>query len=183
MSDKTQPTYKNTKLGILSIREIEQIIFDNLILVQSFLFRNYETLDFSIETLCRLHDLLCNNLFEQAGKYRIHNVQMGNFEPIGFYEVQIEMKKLSDDMAYRLEFLKSDTDKKEFLAHIMWKLLRIHPFFDYNARVVRIFGELFLLKQWLPIKSFRGKTRKEFAEAMKKWTFEHDLSAIIELIW
>jgi hypothetical protein len=82
MSDKTQPTYKNTKLGILSIREIEQIVFDNLILVQSFIFRNYETLDFSIETLCRLHDLLCSNLFEQAGKYRTHNVQMGNFDPI-----------------------------------------------------------------------------------------------------
>ena len=41
----------------------------------------------------------------------------------------------------------SDKDKKEFLAHVIWKLLRIHPFFDYNARVVRIFGELFLLKQ------------------------------------
>ncbi len=183
MNDKTQPTYKNTKLGILSIREIEQIVFDNLILVQSFIFRNYETIDFSVEIFCRLHDLLCNNLFEQAGKYRTYNVQMVNFEPIGFPEVQIEMKKLSDDMIYRLEFLKSDKDKKEFLAHVMWKLLRIHPFFDYNARVVRIFGELFLLKQWLLIKSFRWKTRNEFAEAMKKWIFEHDISAIIELIW
>lgn len=104
-------------------------------------------MDFSIETLCRLHDLLSNNLFEESGKYRTHNVQMGGFEPIGFHEVQIEMKKLSDDMVYRLKFLNSETEKKEFLAYVMWKLLRIHPFFDYNARVVRIFGELFLLKQ------------------------------------
>lgn len=57
------------------------------------------------------------------------------------------MKKLADDMQYRLSFLGSAQDKKEFLAEIMWRLLWIHPFFDYNARVVRVFGELFLLKQ------------------------------------
>lgn len=76
MNDNTQPVYKTTKLGILSIREIEQIIFDNLILVQSFVFRNFETVAFSIETYCQIHQLLCGNLFEDAGKYRLHNVQM-----------------------------------------------------------------------------------------------------------
>lgn len=182
MNDKTQPTYKTTKLGILSINEIEQIIFDNLILVQSFVFRNFETLEFSVNTLCHLHELLWNNLFDHAGKYRKHNVQMGTFEPIWFHDVPIEMKKLSDDIEYRLKLLQSEKEKKEFLAHIMWKILWIHPFFDYNARVVRIFWELFLLKYWLQIKSFRWKTRKEFAEAMKRWTFEHDVSWVINLL-
>ncbi len=183
MEDNTLPIYKETKLGILSTREIEQIIFDNLILVQGYVYRNFETLSFSIETFCDLHASLCGNLFVNAGKWRTHNVQVGVFEPIWFHQVPIEMKKLGDDISYRLQFLNSDKEKKECLAHVMRKLLRVHPFFDYNARVVRVFGELFLLQQWLPINSFRGKTRKEFAEAMKKQTFEHDASWILKLLW
>ncbi len=182
MSDKTQPTYKETKLGILEIQEIEQIIFDNLILVQSYMYRNFETLPFSVKTLYHFHDLLCGNLFEKAGKTRKHNVQMGTFESIPYYQVDIEMKNLDDDISERLQHTQTEQEKKETIAYVMWKILWIHPFFDYNARVTRLFWELFLLKQGLPTQSFRGKSRNSFAEAMKFATFEHDFSKILALL-
>jgi len=54
----------------LSVQEIEHVIFDNLILVKSYLYRNYKRLDFSADTLCVFHKLLCENLFEEAGKLK-----------------------------------------------------------------------------------------------------------------
>jgi len=65
------------------------------------------------------------------------------------------MKKLDDDMQYRLKYAKTTQKRKELLAWIMWKILWIHPFFDYNARVVRLFGEFFLLKYQMQLSSFR----------------------------
>ncbi len=182
MSDKTKPAYKQTKLWILNVQEIEHIVFDNLILVKSYLYRNYKKMDFSVDTLCFFHKLLCENLFDEAGKFRKHNVQMGDFEAIGFHEVPIEMKKMNDDIQYRLKHIKNTQEKKELLAWIMRKILWIHPFFDYNARTVRIFGEFFLLKQQMQLSSFRWTTRKKFTEAMKKWTFDNNLSGVIDLL-
>jgi len=183
MKDATKPVFKNTKLGILDIKEIEHIIFDNLILVQKYVYQNFDTISFSSETLCQLHSLLCDNIFDFAWTYRKHNVQVGLFDPINFVQVPIEMKILFDDITYRLPLLKTDEDKKEFLAYVMRKILWIHPFSDYNARVTRLFAELFMLKMELYVQSFVWTSRKDFAESMKKATFEGDLSDILKIIW
>jgi hypothetical protein len=53
---------------------IENIIFDNLILTKSYIFENYTTLDFNVDTLFVLHKMLCENLYSEAGNYRKHNV-------------------------------------------------------------------------------------------------------------
>jgi fido (protein-threonine AMPylation protein) len=181
MNDKTQPTYKETKFGVLEIQEIEQIIFDNLILVQAYLYKNYNTIDFSVAQLCHIHDLLVSSVFIGWGLYRTHNVQMGNFEAISYTKVPVEMLELDRQIQHRLQFLTNITEKYEFLARVMRKILWIHPFFDYNARVTRLFGELFLLKYWLPVTSFRWATRWQFAEAMKTMTHTWDLSWVISL--
>ena len=49
-----------------------------------------------------------------------------------FYKVPIELKNLDDDIKERQKHLKTLEDKKDFLAYVMWKILWIHPFFDYN---------------------------------------------------
>ena len=54
----------------------------------------------------------------------------------------------------------------------MWRLLWIHPFFDYNGRSVRLFGELFLLKEHMSLSTFSGASRYDFTEAMKRATAE-----------
>lgn len=136
---KTTPSYRETKYGILSIHEIEGNIFDNLIQTKLFLLRNIHSLSWNIETFCQIHSLLCGNLFDEAGKYRLHQVQLGAFTPIPYYRVPIEMKNLAEDIAIRREHVQTIDQKKELLASVMWRLLWIHPFFDYNGRTVRLF--------------------------------------------
>jgi hypothetical protein len=42
------------------------------------------------------------------------------------------MKNLDEDIKERAKHLKTLKNKKDFLAFVMWKILLIHPFFDYN---------------------------------------------------
>jgi fido (protein-threonine AMPylation protein) len=56
------------------------------------------------------------------------------------------MHHLDADIRERMQHTKTEADKKELLAYVMWRLLWIHPFFDYNGRSVRLFGELFLIQ-------------------------------------
>ncbi|MDP2104264.1 MAG: Fic family protein [Candidatus Gracilibacteria bacterium] len=170
---KTEPTFRETKLGVLPIEMIESIIFDNVILVKSYIFEQYKILDFSVETILLFHKMLCENLYPEAGLYRKHNVRMGNFNPVDFYKVPIQMKDLDADIKTRIPHLKTDTEKKSFLAYIMWRILWIHPFFDYNGRVTRLFGELFLLKNNMSLSTFSGTKRTDFTNAMKKATEEN----------
>ena len=89
---KTPVTYRETLHGALEVQEIERVIMDNLIQTQKFLFRNFKKLSIDEATAKRLHELLAGNLFEEAGIYRRHNVQLGGFEPPNFFDVPVEMK-------------------------------------------------------------------------------------------
>ena len=179
---KTTPSYRETKYGVLSISEIEGVIFDNLIQTKAFILRNYRNLEWNIETLLHIHRLLAWSHFEEAGSYRKHQVQLGDFTPISFFEVPIEMHKLDADREERLLYAKTEWEKKEVLAYVMWRLLWIHPFFDYNGRSVRLFGELFLLKEHMSLSTFSGASRYDFTEAMKRATAEWIFDDIIELL-
>jgi prophage maintenance system killer protein len=68
------------------------------------------------------------------------------------------------------------------LAYVMWKILWIHPFFDYNWRVTRLFWELFLLKNSIKLSTFEGASRKDFVNAMKKATNENTFDDITRLL-
>ena len=107
-----------------------------------------------METLLHIHALLCGSHFTGAGTYRQHQVQLGEFTPILYVQVPIEMKNLDADIAVRLVNVRTEAEKKELLAYVMWRLLWIHPFFDYNGRTVRLFGELFLLKHHMSLSTF-----------------------------
>lgn len=179
---KTKPTFRETKIGILPIEMIENIIFDNVVLTKSYIFENYKNLDFSINTISILHKMLCENLYTEAENYRRHNVKIWDFKPIDFYKVPLELKNLDDDIKERLKYLKTLEEKKELLAYIMRRILRIHPFFDYNWRVTRLFGELFLLKNNMKLTSFQWSSRKDFVNAMERATYENTFDDIIKLL-
>lgn len=178
---KTEPTFRETKLWVLPIEMIENIIFDNIILVKSYIFENYNNLDFNIDTLFLLHKMLCENIYNDAWIHRRHNVTIWSFEPIDFFKVPIELKNLEEDILERQKYIKSMQDKKEFLAYVMWKILWIHPFFDYNGRVTRLFWELFLLKNNMNLTTFEWTSRNNFISAMKKATDEYIFDDIIKL--
>ena len=113
---KTTPSYRETKFGILSISEIEGVIFDNLIQTKAFLLRNYPILPWNIDTFLHIHLLLCGSHFAEAGIYRKHQVQLGDFTPIPYFQIPIEMQNLADDMVVRMQNIKTEADKKELLG-------------------------------------------------------------------
>lgn len=179
---KTEPSFRETKLWILQVEMIENIIFDNVFLVKSYIFENYKSIDFNVDTLLLLHKMLCENIYTDAWNYRKHNVKVWDLTPVNFFEVPIEMKKLDEDIKIRLPYVKTDIEKKDFLAYVMWRILWVHPFFDYNWRVTRLFWELFLLKNNMELSTFQWVNRKDFVEAMKKATKQNLFDDIIILI-
>lgn len=179
---KTPVTYKETLQGILSVREIERIVMDNLINVQKYLFRNYHKLPINQETAKYLHKLLIANLFDEGGAYRKHNVQLGFFEPPTYFNVPQHMKDWEEDYKERKKHARTREQKIELCAWLVHRFLWIHPFFDYNGRVSRLMGSLFLLKNKLPVVTFQSVKRADFVHAVKKATENGSLDQLIDLI-
>lgn len=179
---KTEPQYKVTKKGTLSIEEIEKVITSNVSKVTAFVFLNYKKLPLDSSTFFLLHKKICSDLFEEAGVPRKWEVTVWNLVVAKFYEIRIQLKELDDSITFRLPILKTEQDKKQFLAEIMYQFIKIHPFFDYNWRVVRLIGLLFLLKNDMNVTTFRWVNRTDFVNAMKIITSDNDYSLLINLL-
>ena len=179
---KTPVTYKETLQGTLEIHEIEKIVMDNLIKVQKFVFRNYGKLPIGEQTAKQLHQLLAANLFEEAGKYRTHNVQLGSFEPPPYYKISEHMKNWEDDYKERAKRARTEPQKIQVCAWLIHRFLWIHPFFDYNGRTSRLLGALYLLKNHLPVVSFQTTARVDFVKAVQEATQTSDLSLLQQLL-
>lgn len=179
---KTPTSYRETLFGILPQREIEQMITDNLALVQKYSIRHSTQLTLNQATVQQLHRLLAGNLYEMAGCYRTHDIQLGSFEPPAYFDVPIRMKDWEDDLATRRKHDRSKQQKFETCAWMIHRLLWIHPFFDYNGRIARLLGELYLLQYHLPMVDFRQTKRKEFITAVKIATAKGSLDQLIQLL-
>ena len=179
---KTKPSYRETKFGILSVAEIEALITDGVANVNAFLLREFKNLPININTAKNLHEKIAGHVFVEAGNFRKSEVKVGNYEPTKFFQRPELMTNWECDYNERHKHAKNKEGKIELLAWMMHQFLLIHPFFDYNGRVARLLGQLFLLKHKLPISSFIGIKRTSFATAMKKATSEQDAKSIIKLI-
>jgi len=179
---KTKPSYRETKFGILSIGEIEALITDGVANVNAFLLREFKNLPININTAKELHEKIAGHIFEGAGNFRKSEVTVGNYEPPKFFQIPELMVNWENDYNERHKYAKKQDEKIELLAWMMHQFLLIHPFFDYNGRVARLLGQLFLIQHKLPISSFIGIKRTNFAVAMKKSTSEKNVKNIIKLI-
>lgn len=179
---KTKPTYRETKFGILSVAEIEALITDGVANVNAFLLREYEHLPIGVKTAKELHEKIAGHIFDEVGSFRKKEVTVGHYEPPKFFQIPELMANWESDYNERHKHLKNRDEKIELLAWMMHQFLLIHPFFDYNGRIARLLGQLFLLQHKLPISSFIGIKRTDFATAMKKATAEHDTKSVVKLI-
>lgn len=125
---KTPITYRETKLGVLEIKEIEKIVTDNLALVQKFIIRHQKGLEIRQETARKLHQLLAGNLFGEAGKYRKHNVALGDFESPSYFKVPMLMKDWEADLKTRIKHTKNKKQHIDNCAWLIHRFLWIHPF-------------------------------------------------------
>jgi cell filamentation protein len=179
---KTKPYYRETKFGVLSVSEIEAMITDGVANVNAFLLREFERLPIGVTTAQELHEKITNHVFNEAGKFRIKEVTVGNYEPPKFFQIPELMINWENDYNERHKHAKTQDEQIELLAWMMHQFLLIHPFFDYNGRVARLLGQLFLLQHKLPISSFIGIKRTDYAIAMKQATDEYDIKSVINLI-
>lgn len=179
---KTKPSYRETKFGVLSILEIEAMITDGVANVNAFLLRDFENLPIGVKTANELHEKVAGYVFKEAGNFRKSEVSVGTYEPPKFFQVPELMTNWEDDYNERRKHVKNQDEQIELLAWMMHRFLLIHPFFDYNGRVARLLGQLFLLQHKLPVSSFAGIKRTDYASAMKKATAKHDTRALIKLI-
>ena len=179
---KTKPTYRETKFGILSVAEIEALITDGVANVNAFLLRKFDNLPIGIKTAKELHEKIAGHVFAEAGNFRKKEVTVGHYEPPKFFQIPELMANWESDYNERHKHAKNQDEKIELLAWMMHQFLLIHPFFDYNGRIARLLGQLFLLQHKLPISSFIGIKRTDFATVMKKATAEHDTKSVVKLI-
>lgn len=179
---KTKTSYRETKFGIISVTEIEALITDGVANVNAFLLREFDNLPIGAKTAKELHEKIAGHVFDEAGSFRKKEVTVGHYEPPKFFQIPELMANWESDYNERRNHAKTQDEKIELLAWMMHQFLLIHPFFDYNGRIARLLGQLFLLQHKLPISSFIGIKRTDFTAAMKKATAEHDIISAIKLI-
>ena len=179
---RTKPTYRETKFGILSVKEIEALITDGVANVNAFLLREFANLPIGVKTAKELHQKIAGHVFDEAGSFRKKEVTVGSYVPPKFFQIPELMANWESDYNERHKHAKTQGELIELLAWMMHQFLWIHPFFDYNGRIARLLGQLFLLQHKLPISSFVGIKRTDFTTAMKKATAEHDTNSLVKLI-
>lgn len=113
---------------------------------------------------------------------KVVDVELGIYKPPPFYKVPEHMKNWEEDYTERRKHAKTRTQKIELCAWLVHRFLWIHPFFDYNGRVSRLIGALYLLQNKLPLVSFRAVRRVDFVKAVKEATQTGDLDLLMQLI-
>lgn len=126
-----------------------------------------------------------------AGKFRIIDVTVGEFEPPHYSRIPELVKDLCHDVAERLSHLPSQESSEKFLAEaisfLAWfqhRFVWIHPFNDYNGRIARLLTNLLVLNLGLPIVTIKAETQKDRESYIKalKAADRQDYSKLEDLI-
>jgi len=97
-----------------------------------------------------LHKSISGDLVpDWSGRWRTVAVKVGAHEPPAPHEVPVLIRLYADDLAARLAHLDEST-LLETLAFAEGRLLSVHPFFDFNGRVTRLWLRELLRRFELP---------------------------------
>ena len=197
MSKSTKPksatSFKETAFGILPRSEIVKLEAEGIKKAQQYIIKlsNLKT-KITPKVILDIHKVGFSFIFpDWAGKFRIVDVTVGDYEPPHYSKIPELVKNLCDDLAERLKHLPSSQNEEIFLSelisllawfqhHFVW----IHPFRDYNGRVARLLTNLLLLNLGFPILTIRaetGKDRDKYVKAMKA-ADNYDLSKLESLL-
>ena len=148
--------YIESSLGIKSFSELAPHLAKGVEWVMADIL-NYkqEELIITPEFICKLHRDAFEELFPSwAGKYRDRNVTVGKHTPPPYFEVSALMRQYSDDVEFRFASIGSKPSVSdmliEALAFAEGRFLSIHPFLDFNGRVVRMLLFALLYRLDLP---------------------------------
>ncbi|KAF0146802.1 MAG: hypothetical protein FD143_3236 [Ignavibacteria bacterium] len=150
--DKNYIYYENTNIPINKFNIRDQKILEEeerkLLLKSYEYFHNNlsEKTIFDEIYLKELHKKTFNKLYEFAGKYRTVNISKGytTFCQVRFLEQTSKeiFKKLSSDNYLKNYSTKSKEEFAQKLTYYMCELIALHPFFEFNGRITRLFFDM-----------------------------------------
>lgn len=190
---KSSTSYKDTAFGILPREEIVILERKGVKKAQEYVIKvNSKKTEITPKLILDIHREGFGFIFPKwAGKFRIIDVTVGEYEPPHYSRVPELVKILCDDLTERLKHLPSSQNEEAFLGEIIsllaWfqhRLVWIHPFQDYNGRIARLLTNLLLLNLGFPIltiKADTGQDRNRYINAMKA-ADQHNFSKLEDII-
>ena len=197
MSKSTKPegttSYKETAFGILPRSKIVILEQEGVKKALQYILQLSEKkVKITTQIILDIHKIGFGFIFpDWAGRFRVVDVTVGEYEPAHYSKVSELVKNLCDDLEERLQHIPSSQNEERFLVEsislLAWfqhRFVWIHPFKDYNGRVARLLTNLLILNFGLPsleIKASADRDRKNYIEAIKA-ADKNDLSKLEKLI-
>jgi len=191
--EQSSTSYKETAFGILPRSKVVELEQQGVKKAQQYILKLVDKkIEITPNLICNIHKEGFEFIFpDWAGKFRVVDVIVGEYEPPHYSKIPEFIKVLCDDLAERLRHLLSFQNEEQFLAEVIsllsWfqhRFVWIHPFKDYNGRVARLLTNLLALNLGLPIiiiKAETGQDRKRYIGAMKA-ADKYDYSKLEKLI-
>ena len=144
MADETPSAHSTrwleTSRGILRYSELAPLLAERVLRIQERIESEHYAAASLDENLIRtLHRDFCGDLVpDWAGQWRTIAVQVGSHEPPPPHLVPLQMREYGLDLQARLEGPVQYELLPDTLAFAESRLLTIHPFADFNGRLVRL---------------------------------------------
>lgn len=144
MADETPSAHSTrwleTSRGILRYSELAPLLAERVLRLQERIEAgDYATAPLDENLIRTLHRDFCGDLVpEWAGQWRSMSVRVGLHEPPPPHLVALQMREYSLDLQTRLAGPVPFELLPETLAFAESRLLTIHPFADFNGRLVRL---------------------------------------------
>lgn len=133
------------KLDITDAEVIHEIENDLLIeAYEKFLNELSDNTNFDEEYFINLHKKTFESLYNFAGKYRDVNTSKGDSQFCLAQYLKSESKRIFTELK-KDKYLTIFSDKEEFakrLAYYQGELIALHPFYELNGRILRLFCDL-----------------------------------------
>lgn len=159
MAGKDSSRDRNTRFvesncGILTYAQLAPQLAERVLACEEALVAGaFDNCPLDEQLLLQLHRFICADLFpEWAGRWRVVDVRVGNLCPPSSYLVPQMLRDYVGGLAARWNTLAPVAGHLalETLAFAEGRLLTIHPFFDFNGRVTRLWLREILRRARLP---------------------------------
>lgn len=190
---KSATSYKETAFGIIPRSKVVVLEREGVKKVLQYIIKlSEEKSEITPELICKVHRRGFGFIFpDWAGKFRITDVTVGEYEPPHYSRIPELVNNLCDDLLERLKHIPLSESGEKFLSEVIellaWfqhRFVWIHPFKDYNGRVARLLTNLLALNLNLPlfeVKAETGRDREHYIKAMKE-ADRHYYSKLEDLI-
>ena len=179
--------YPNTsipknKLNIKDERELQKI--EHILLFESYeKFAKKHNIELNEEFFINLHKNTFSDLYEWAGVYRDIDMAKGNSLFCRGMYIKQEMKKLFKQLKkdnYLQNLNKEKLIKK--LAFYKCELIAIHPFYELNGRIIRLFIDILSINAGFDIIDYSTIDKNEYIKCAIKCVQNANSNCFEEII-